>query len=694
MPGYSSEETMQDGFFPVTYLHPNDEQFEKKCLARTKAGLNGGIAGILALKAEQSGQSTKTGRADFLGGSLPKTGGGNHPGNHSRNAGGGFRGGQRGGGAGGQRGGGAPRGGAQRGGYRGGHRGGFNNGGNRGGSNNGGFNKGSPNNGSPNNGNSNNNGPVQAELPSAEAFRNPEKAARQVTEADAAAKRANKWGTKEEFRAPIVLPPPTDASCVSSAWDPENCEYEEHMKRAADMDWDCKQLADEDGNWMPPPIDWDYRSKFRNYGLSETINEWRNAASVSVEELKLDDKIFRGEAAPALAPKSWIPEQIEGYPAEKFWDFHLKGALHCYYDGDTPWWRTYYNPKSVFLKVEHPPCMLNVMDEEYYKAKGDIGSMDNGSKYLKFRAALREKIKRSRQVKEMTEKSQHLKIRKDYAANTTEPLPELWGPNANVYFRPVMPTDVDGIAEIWNHYINDTPYSPETVAITPSTVGARIADVIEAELPWIVAVKLNDKDEKTSSGSSPNNTPPHLRRRRNVRVHEKIVAFGFFDDHQSRESMYSRVVEMEVYTAPDFCNLGIGRCIVDKLCHISHTFYHPNSGYDWRLGREPNSIVPIAQEGRFEAGGRRRIDRVIVNVTTVHDQAVETERVLWLQAMLRRFGFIHSHTIEGFGAKFGERTDLSVFIRHNTDGRERDGPSLAERLVAADKFAEPWRFVY
>jgi len=52
--------------------------------------------------------------------------------------------------------------------------------------------------------------------------------------------------------------------------------------------------------------------------------------------------------------------------------------------------------------------------------------------------------------------------------------------------RPAAPADADAIAGIYNHYVLDTAVTFEERAVPVADMAARIAEVLGAQLPWLV----------------------------------------------------------------------------------------------------------------------------------------------------------------------------------------------------------------
>ncbi|MEO8315266.1 MAG: arsinothricin resistance N-acetyltransferase ArsN1 family B [Pseudomonadota bacterium] len=53
--------------------------------------------------------------------------------------------------------------------------------------------------------------------------------------------------------------------------------------------------------------------------------------------------------------------------------------------------------------------------------------------------------------------------------------------------RPVSPVDYESIARIYNHYILNTVITFEEAPVSAQVMAARVAEVFDASLPWLVA---------------------------------------------------------------------------------------------------------------------------------------------------------------------------------------------------------------
>lgn len=59
--------------------------------------------------------------------------------------------------------------------------------------------------------------------------------------------------------------------------------------------------------------------------------------------------------------------------------------------------------------------------------------------------------------------------------------------DSSIIIRNATPQDAEGIAGIYNHYIENTVITFEEEPVSPNDFAKRIGDVLSASLPWLVA---------------------------------------------------------------------------------------------------------------------------------------------------------------------------------------------------------------
>jgi L-amino acid N-acyltransferase YncA len=99
----------------------------------------------------------------------------------------------------------------------------------------------------------------------------------------------------------------------------------------------------------------------------------------------------------------------------------------------------------------------------------------------------------------------------------------------------VKPADVSALAAIYNHYVERTIVTFEEAVVPDEEMGRRVAKVVDAGLPWLVA----ERDGR-------------------------VVGSAYADRWKAR-SGYRHSVETSVYLAPDAIGAGIGTALCRDL---------------------------------------------------------------------------------------------------------------------------------
>ena len=105
----------------------------------------------------------------------------------------------------------------------------------------------------------------------------------------------------------------------------------------------------------------------------------------------------------------------------------------------------------------------------------------------------------------------------------------------NITIRSVTPADAAAIAEIYNHYVNQTIITFEEKPVSLSEVNIRIQDVLSLALPWFIAALDNE-----------------------------IVGYAYASKWKERTA-YRFSVEVTVYVRPDHLRHGIGFQLYNEL---------------------------------------------------------------------------------------------------------------------------------
>jgi L-amino acid N-acyltransferase YncA len=101
--------------------------------------------------------------------------------------------------------------------------------------------------------------------------------------------------------------------------------------------------------------------------------------------------------------------------------------------------------------------------------------------------------------------------------------------------RDATPDDADAIVAIYNHFVNNTTISFEEAPVAAPDMRQRIADVMDAGLPWLVA-----------------------------EVDGRVAGYAYATKWRARAA-YRFAVESSVYLALDSAGKGLGAALYTRL---------------------------------------------------------------------------------------------------------------------------------
>ncbi|KAG9191544.1 hypothetical protein G6011_10278 [Alternaria panax] len=417
--------------------------------------------------------------------------------------------------------------------------------------------------------------------------------------------------------------------------------------------YDIKKLTDWNGDWLPAPETWGARKDHADRHFGAHIEQWVSTHpphwKTGVTPYYPPDTFTEGKE---LAPRYWLEVKIGGESLREVW----KGLINPEKEPKPldendvvdylPWWELYEDvvyteiidddegqdqriithATSYLRALDGPDARVNFDDSECPSASWMLASADEKVQEKNKRAAEKNRklmAKRSRPVPESRLPIQQMADRRLH-------------PEANIYIRPVKAADVKGISEIYNYYINNTIFAHEFDERTMVQIAQRIQDIVDAGLPYLVAVSKSNQS-RANPGC----------------FNEKIAGFINLDDHCDQSSSYRYTFEMQLYVHPGFVSKGIGKCLVDRLLEMADTSYRARGGYEY-----------VNDDQYLKTGPSRVIKTILLNVHHEHGENLEAD---WRGKFLSTCKFFRVGRIPEMAYKSDKVVDVSIFAHHTKE---------------------------
>jgi L-amino acid N-acyltransferase YncA len=408
------------------------------------------------------------------------------------------------------------------------------------------------------------------------------------------------------------------------------------FKGNGDWDYDPNVLR----SLQFPPESWEERDGYLDTDKDYTVLCWL-ATTEDAVEFSVNTRLLIEHSDKSVAWRDWYKfpngfsarAKIEDRNLDDFFEVNLR--MHPLPDRDIRpigWWKTYVSPRStLILAPDHPSAKLDPMDERYLEAKIAPTAEERMNERIRVLSFVKD-IPRVVPVPKVVERA-------SFAPNP--PIAAVWQgaveqvqpqPVLNIYLRPAYEGDVAQITKIYNHYVENTWFTPERGTLTTRNMSQRINDIDNVNLPWIVAVQRSastarrDLEEGVFAGR------------------EKILGYAFADDHNGMSGALRFTGEIEVYVQRDARNQGVGKCLLDRLLYMLESDYQPAMDYPWYCN------------GRFAISGSvRRFHRILATILIAPEDKGDFGRSQWMQHYLQSFGFEKCGHLSEVGLRKGRR---------------------------------------
>jgi hypothetical protein len=209
-----------------------------------------------------------------------------------------------------------------------------------------------------------------------------------------------------------------------------------------DPNYDVRKLMDWNGDWLPPPEEWSARKGHTNRHFGRAIEQWIDGHPESCLE-KMDTSLpafSNDKDCKEVAPRYWVVSTIERGSLGEFWKGMPMRQPSALSDISVrpPFWERYEEEPSYFIDgLVVPDVRVDPSDLENHRAGADLLTCATGRvesiMQQRLNVQRRALAKQRRPIRESIPTAPQLPDRRIL-------------PRSNIYFRPVGPKDLEGIA--------------------------------------------------------------------------------------------------------------------------------------------------------------------------------------------------------------------------------------------------------
>ncbi|EXJ55446.1 hypothetical protein A1O7_08373 [Cladophialophora yegresii CBS 114405] len=434
---------------------------------------------------------------------------------------------------------------------------------------------------------------------------------------DKAARRASRWASAADMKASKVK---TDSNAEGSEEVESDGDSTRPMARgfgrlirSRKPPVPEERLVGWDGQFLPPPTDWEYRPRFYNNtpdyisGFENWLGDVtvRTMSEKSVAELSFGvlptEQVVNLDNHPdgiGFAPKETVlgPNNSERYGHRLIKPIMPDPQNPIDFDGDAK------------LDLSDP-------DNARYKdetAQLYIARRMAQIKHVQMEAEEKARLQQEAERREQFELGMDAKAEEDDAAvfgGSSKPLPPIT--IKNIYLRPAVQADAPGMMEIINWYIANGFRPPELAPISEDDMIERMRMAQHARLPFIVAVERTRKTSRPKGRRYPRVNPNHPIQNIDpdyvgVTRDEPIVGWVSATDWAAPDYCECIAADLELYVAASSRKSGVGRCLMDAILDATDRGYMKKGGYEFRVAPEVKHM--------YSGGGGRDLHKVVFQV--------------------------------------------------------------------------------
>lgn len=503
----------------------------------------------------------------------------------------------------------------------------------------------------------------------------------------------NNWATSSEIKAPVWTIDSNAAGSTASEGSGSMC----HMGLGSDLgklirprhpDVQEASLVGWDGQFLPPPVDWEQRPCFGN----------------DHEHFKADFRNWLGETLQNTLGADPRPQlQFECAPSEVVSNVSLHPDGLGFVGRNAT--INASNAKHYGYDFQTDNFQVDVAEIADFEGEWKVDTSIPENLPYRDETANDLIAKKMQLVERDTKRYEaHLEVRKasqeeaDALQIPDKPV-ERPRPQINLYLRPALNSDVPGMTEILNWHILNGVRTSELLPISEEDMRVRMNMSKQCKLPFIVAIERTRKKarQKTARRSrNPNhpiqNTDPDYN---GVVKDEHVVGWVSATDWSASDYVECISADLELYVAHNYRQKGIGRCLMDAILDATDRGYMKEGQCEFTVAPEIRHM--------YTGGGMRDLHKIIFQVRSYnrplprdlqvkHDTYVvngtkvkhtpsgkkgpqgtagtnakpndlEDDYTLWLNKWLESFGFKEEGYLKQIGTKNRRFLDLRYLTR-------------------------------
>ncbi|RVX65819.1 hypothetical protein B0A52_10335 [Exophiala mesophila] len=425
-----------------------------------------------------------------------------------------------------------------------------------------------------------------------------------------------------------------------------------------------------DGNFQPPPEDWEQRVKYQlhadNIEHRQWLRNWLDSTiptSFALRRAQVPNIDF------VIYPKSDVLDVAK----------HADGiglvARETTIDASNGAHYGYQFRSDTFLKGRDTvadfdgDCSMDLSLPQNFNIKDETTNM-----YIqaKTRTLFPEKLNQ-------TEASS---IRNDSQQPAFKPMQEPRRPKANFYLRPAVRSDVRGMMAIYNYHIKNGVRPSELNEIGESEMHQRMDMAQQSRLPFIVAVERSrgNARKKTVARTAQHTHPIHNvdTTYSGVIKDEHVIGWASATDWSCFDYVENITADLECFVAHNFRRNGVGRSLMDALLSATDPGYTKSGGYDFHAAQEVTSF--------YTGGGVRDISKLIIQVRSYSKPMTPEAQWLRSQPVNPDHPFLHAGRPPTQPTPRAPKPDFSPGVK--IDDREDDYQAWLKKWLESYGFEE------